>query len=173
MKLLAYLEKHGLLELVEQAASDVVCEMTGYKLAINHRAKGRFGCVKYAIQTVELTSEYFVNGKIKEGQEIDHNNTLLHETAHVIVRYRYGNMVKAHGREWQNVMRSLGVKPERTSASSLLKAATEKTAKHIYTCKDCGHEFKKQRQLKNANNRRHGKCRHKPNGGTLNHLRVR
>jgi predicted SprT family Zn-dependent metalloprotease len=128
--------------------------------------------VKYRTSTVEITSEYFINGQIKDGEETDHHNTLLHETAHVIVYHRYGRTVKAHGHEWKRVMHSLGVTPNRVGQSKVLTNAN-KAAKHVYTCKDCGQEFKKQRQLKNVDRRFHGKCRHNRHGGKLDHYQVR
>jgi len=41
-------------------------------------------------------------------------DTIPHEVAHLVTRRLYGRAVASHGPEWQHVMRTLGVSPERT-----------------------------------------------------------
>ena len=177
MKLTTYLDKFGLLDQVARAAGTEWSQLRKWNFTINHRAKGRFGCCKQSAQRVEMTSEYYVGGKVKEGEEVDHDNTLLHETAHAIVHERYGlrgafGKIKPHGPEWKAVMRDLGLEPKRCGTSKILDGAKKATrrsapANHIYTCKDCGFQFKKKRPIKDYEVKWHGGCRRKPNRGML------
>ncbi len=185
MKLTAYLDKFDLLDRVHRAAGTEWGQLRKWDFTINHRAKGRFGQCNPRKKRVEVTSEYFVGGEVKTEEYKDFINTLLHETAHAIVFERYGlraafkhSEVSAHGPEWKAIMRQLGANPSRTGASKILnKSMAAKRAanppKHIYTCKDCGHEFKKKRLLKDADTRYHGGCKRKPNGGKLQHQQIR
>jgi len=179
MKLIAYLEKFNLLEQVSNAGNDVIHNLTDWDFAINYRAKSRFGCCKPQLKLVEVTSEYYFQGEVKAEEMDDFIITLLHETAHVIVRERYGKYrdgrkIKSHGLEWILVMRTLGITNiERCGTSSILKEVKAKTAKHRYTCRDCGHETLTKRKLQNIESRYHGGCRRKPNRGTLIHMQLR
>ena len=177
MKLTAYLDKFGLLDQVSRAAGTEWGQLRQWNFTINHRAKGRFGCCKNFRKLVEVTSEYYVNGEVKEEEYADFINTLLHETAHAIVHERYTRRsilgeIKAHGPEWKKVMRDLGIEPKRTGKSKILDGAKKATrrsapANHIYTCKDCGFQFKKKRPIKDYEVKWHGGCRRKPNRGML------
>ena len=54
--------------------------------------------------------------------------TIIHEVCHVIATYKYGYMKKAHGWEWQQIMLSAGVLPERchkVDVAALKKKKTE------------------------------------------------
>lgn len=175
MKLITYLEKFNLLDRVEAAAGAEFYDVKQWNFAINYRAKSRYGCCKPQQKLVEVTSEYYVHGGIKEGEQADFENTLLHETAHVIVHERFGalgNKVKDHGVEWKRVMRDLGItRIKRTGKSEVLKREP-KPPKHLYTCKDCGIDIPRQRELKDYKVRYHPKCKRKPNGGALNYQRM-
>ena len=179
MKLVTYLEKFDLLDCVEAAAGDEFYDVKQWKFALNHRANGRFGCCKYTKRLVEVTSEYFAGGKVKEEEYDNFINTLKHETAHVIVRERYGKYrngckVQPHGREWKMVMYSLGVvNIKRSGKSKVLKEVRKKAVKHTYTCKDCGFVYERQRKIKSLVGKYHGGCKRKPNGGTLIHTQLR
>lgn len=185
MNVWEYLEKHDLSDIVcegldrlnldSDKVDDVMDAMGRFQLIINLRAKSRFGQFSPSKRTIELTSEYF-NGDWDERKE-DHHNTLLHEVAHLVVRFAYredaknfrygGCKIQAHGREWKSVMLALGLKPNRCGKSDVLKearAAKKRPAKHLYTCIKCGHEHGTQRELKHLERRYHAKC-----GGKLTH----
>jgi len=80
--------------------------------------------------------------------------TIPHEVAHLLARHYFGADISPHGVEWQRVMRSLGVVPERTHKMPATAARVvarpyvyrcscrtyELTAtrhKRTYRCKDC------------------------------------
>lgn len=174
-----YLHNHDLLGRIDtgvdklglqhETANDIFDEFHKWVVRINHRAKARAGLASYRKKQIELTCKFFE----AVGREADHNQTLLHEVAHVIVRYAYGRNAKGHGKEWKRVMTALDLKPNRCSSYSYMKEGRKKAAKHKYECKDCGVVSHTIRKLKNIHNRYHGPCRHKPNGGRLKHTQLR
>lgn len=185
MKLTTYLDKFDLLDRVESAAGTEWGALRKWNFTVNHRAKGRFGCCFDRKKLVEVTSEYYVGGKVKEEEYKDFINTLLHETAHAIVHERYTLLddlgkIKAHGPEWKAVMRALGLEPKRCGTSKILENARVKrhstyvqpTINHIYTCKDCGYQFKRTRTMKNWQKSWHRGCKRKPNRGMLIYTRL-
>ncbi len=56
-----------------------------------------------------------------------------HELAHLATHARYGVAVKAHGPQWQSVMRLLGLKPSRCHTLDTRRAAVSKPT-HRYIC---------------------------------------
>lgn len=70
-------------------------------------------------------------------------NTIPHELAHLIARQVYGRAIKPHGKEWQSVMRSLGVEPSRTHDYDVTNARTVTT--YPYLCKCSTHAITKTR----------------------------
>lgn len=171
MKLYTYLDKFGLRERVERVALDETIDLEFWSFEINYRAKSRFGCCKYDKQLVEVTSEYYVHGGIKDGEMDDFINTLLHETAHAIVHERFGsrrlNGIKSHGREWKEIMRQLGAKTDRCGSSKVLKEKRKASINWHYSCKDCGYIYERQRRIKSLVGKYHGGCKRKINGGAL------
>lgn len=183
MKVWDYLEKRDLqgrvnkclagLGIPEATQFQAVWGLKTYDFVINHRAKSRYGCVKHNKMTMELTSEYFVRGyTLHEDRIEDHDQTLLHETAHIIVNKIWPG-VKAHGKEWKKVMHLLGARAERCGSSEFLHEAARKKDlghKHEYTCQNCGYVYKTKRKLVRIENRRHGAC---GSAGRLTHRQVR
>ena len=45
--------------------------------------------------------------------EADRRETVIHETCHVIIGYKFGN-ARHHGPEWKEAMKNCGVEPQRT-----------------------------------------------------------
>ena len=172
------LRQYGLLAQVEHGLdrlnlSDNVNEMIGidmrtWDVVINHRANCRSGLASSGRKRIELTHAYFDTS----GREADRNQTMLHEVAHLVV-FRAWPHANAHGREWKIVMRAFGAKPDRCSNHSYLHDKREQNAKHKYECKDCDMVYLTMRKLKNAHLKYHGECKHKPNGGKLNHTLLR
>lgn len=179
MKLTTYLDKFDLLDRVEKAAGTEWGALRKWNFTVNHRAKSRFGCCKNRQKLVEVTSEYFIGGSVKTEEYDDFINTLLHETAHAIVHERYTlrndlGKIKHHGNEWRMVMHALGIDPKNIRSSGKSKIlkdvrVTKRKAPrpYIYTCKDCGYEFKRTRQMKNWQRSWHRGCKHKLNRGVL------
>lgn len=144
-----------------------------YKFVINSRAKSRFGCIKHGKMVMELTSEYFTNGyALHEERIADHDQTLLHEAAHIITKMIRPD-ASAHGDEWKAVMRALGIKPNRTGSANFLTEARKAAGgpvgkKHAYHCDRCDYVYQCNRRLKNISQRRHAKC-----GGGFTHKQMR
>lgn len=176
-----YLHKHDLLERIDNGVDilglrfDTVNEIFDmfhkWVVVINHRAKARSGLANYKNKRIELTCKFFEAA----GREADHNQTLLHEVAHIITRHVYGHgrHIKSHGREWKQVMLALGLTSNRCSNYSYIREDRKKSAKHKYECLDCSFVSYTSRLLKHLHNRLHGPCRYKTNGGKLKHTQLR
>ncbi len=65
--------------------------------------------------------------------------TLIHEMAHVLVYHRYGKGPKAHGVEWQRLMRQAGQNPEARHGMNV-DGLRRKRRKFLYlhVCQGCG-----------------------------------
>ena len=176
-----YLHKHDLLGRIDtgvdklglprETVNEIFDVFHKWVVVINYRAKARSGQASYNKKQVELTCKFFEAA----GREADHNQTLLHEVAHIITRHIHGHgrHIKAHGREWKRVMVAFGLAPNRCSNYSYIREDRENSAKHKYECLDCGVVSHTNRKLKNLHNRYHGPCRHKENGGRLKHTQLR
>lgn len=71
------------------------------------------------------------------------DQTCTHEAAHLIARAKYGRMISSHGPEWKQVMRDLGVQPDRCHNYKVpegLKVG-KNVAKHACVCERCGYEY--------------------------------
>ena len=151
---------------------DAINRLKRYRFVINHRAKSRCGCVKHSEAMMEMSSEYYTHGyNIKSEGIEDHRDTLLHETAHILVRALSPGSFKPHGPVWKTVMRQLGATPRASGSSPILKEARNKNHKHEYTCQNCGYMYKTMRQLKRIDKRWHGPCGKIK--GRLTHRQVR
>ena len=118
---------------------------------VQNTVTSRSGQVSHKKMQVEIHALLLVAGR-----EEQRDQTLLHETAHVIVgllfpesRFR-GSRIKNHGREWRAVMRQLGRKPDRCSNHDFMHEANVKKAKLMYACLRCEHQFPAQRRKKHA-----------------------
>ena len=170
------------LRITQDERDEVVRTLKRFAFAINHRAKSRFGVVKFqkvvkrrvvTHEVMELTSEYFTRGyELHEDRADNHMQTLLHETAHIIIHV-IRPKAEAHGREWKSVMRALGAKADRTGSATFLTEARQikqpASKKHAYHCDKCDYVYRCNRRLKNISQRRHGSgC-----GGNFIHRQVR
>lgn len=100
----------------------------------------------------------------------DMDSTFLHELAHAISKLIYNYM--GHGARWRQVMVALRQSPDRTSEQGSLAAHADASYRWVYTCKDCGKQFKNHRRLKNVQNRYHPVCRRSLHFGHLNEERA-
>ena len=166
----SYLDECGHLSLVVNAldrfapqvgkdADKLFEEFSKFRMVQNN-VTSRSGQVSHKKMQVELHVEL-----LAAGREEQRNQTLLHETAHVIVgllfpesRFRHSR-IKAHGREWKAVMRQLGCEPKRCSSHDFMKEHRAKKAKLMYACQRCEHEFPAQRRWSNIENQYHKGCR--------------
>ena len=184
MNIWNYLEKHDLLNTVldgiesnpfitDEHAIAIMKALETYRLVINHRAKKRFGQFSIRKGTIELTSEYFNPVHLWEDVQADHNNTLLHEVAHLVVWIYTPRKVDPHGQEWKRVMRSFGIENPKYSGKGKvlngLKPVKRMTKKHSYTCQKCGYVHETVRELKDLDRRYHSGC---GKAGRLVHQRL-
>ena len=72
---------------------------------------------------------------MEENPETFINQTVPHECAHLIARLLNKN-IKPHGREWQNVIITLGGNPKRCHSYDTSNSAVYHKTKYLYKC-DC------------------------------------
>ena len=129
-----------------------------YRMVRNPGAS-RGGQLDWNKKQIELHAELLISGR-----EEYRDQTLLHETAHLIIillfpeSKRSGSRIKPHGREWKTVMRQLGCRPDRCCDYDFLHEAKAKKANLIYACQRCEHEFPAQRRWKNVDRKYHPEC---------------
>lgn len=70
------------------------------------------------------------------------DQTVTHEAAHLIARAKYGRMIDAHGPEWKQVMRDLGVRPDRCHSYKVPEGVKvgKNVTKHACNCERCGYK---------------------------------
>ena len=68
------------------------------------------------------------------GDENDIREVVLHEVAHAIVHYRWGDKPRAHGREFRSVCKEIGAKPQR-----FVDVITGEWQSQIRYLSKCGH----------------------------------
>ncbi|MCL6623788.1 MAG: SprT-like domain-containing protein [Fimbriimonadales bacterium] len=81
-------------------------------------------------------------------------DTVLHEYAHIYVYERWGDAARAHGPEWREAMRYLGLPPEVTH-EYLIK---RRRKPYAYVCQKCGAKFHRSRALTETSWYRHQNC---------------
>lgn len=144
-------------------ASELFAEFNKYRMVRNN-VSSRSGQIHPVKKQVELNVEL-----LREGREEHRDQTLLHETAHLIIFLLYPesmrrhSRIKAHGREWKTVMRQLGARPDRCSNHDFLREKRAKKANLMYACQRCEHEFPAMRRKKHSPDR----YKHKACGGGL------
>ena len=133
---------------VKKDAGELFNEFSKYRM-VRNTVTSRTGQISYTKKLIELHAELLVAGR-----EEERDQTLLHETAHLIVALLYPeskrrhSRIKSHGREWKIVMRKLGCQPDRCSNHEFMKEHCAKKAKLTYACQHCGEEFHAQRRWK-------------------------
>lgn len=140
-------------------ASKLFAEFNNYRMVRNN-VTSRTGQIHPGKKIVELNVEL-----LREGREEHRDETLLHETAHLIIfllypesKFRHSK-IKAHGKEWKDVMCHLGCEPDRCSNHDFLYEARVKKAKFMYACQRCEEEMPAQRRWKNVERKYHKGCR--------------
>ncbi|KKN24831.1 hypothetical protein LCGC14_0890710, partial [marine sediment metagenome] len=119
---------------VGKDAGKLFSEFSKYRMARN-TVTSRSGQISPRKKLIELHTELLVAGR-----EEHRDQTLLHETAHLIIFLLYPesmrrhSRIKAHGVEWKMVMRQLGCQPDRCSNHDFLREAKIKKAKLMYAC---------------------------------------
>ncbi len=137
------------------------------RVTINHRDSGNSGkayCHSNN-RVIELNYKIFTVER-----QNDLRSTLLHEVAHHINFFIYRG--KGHDRNWKAIMIGLGRPPNRCHEYDYIERA-RREPKHIFTCKDCGHEYPTVKILKRWEDRYHPECRGKANRGHLSYRPAR
>jgi len=131
---------------------------------VRNTVTSRSGQFSWGDRQVELHTELLVAGR-----EEHRDQTLLHETAHLIIallfpesRFKHSR-IKSHGREWKTVMRQLGARDDRCSNHEFMKEHKAKKAKLMYACQRCEEEFPAMKRKKHSPDR----YKHKSCGGGL------
>ncbi|MBT8044829.1 MAG: SprT-like domain-containing protein [Verrucomicrobiae bacterium] len=89
-----------------------------------------------------------LNPKLVELAPEEIQATMLHELAHVLAYARAGRRrISAHGAEWRQACRDLGIPNEKATHSLPLPGRTMKR-KWRYTCPECGDGFDRVRRMK-------------------------
>lgn len=88
-------------------------------------------------------------------------NTVPHEVAHYITDMLFGMAnVRPHGKEWQAIMRALGVEPSVTCRYDLTGIPLRRQRRFIYRCDCSTHEISAVRHNRSSRGRAHYLCRH-------------
>ena len=144
-----YLDRNNQLAKVESVIDGFVNHSTvistaldSHRLVINARPTGRLGAYSERRRMIQIHGEL-----LKPANAAKHIDTLLHETAHLIVHIVYPS-ASAHGREWKSVARKLGIAGDRISKADVLGDIRKARANYVYACIACGYEFHSQRRKK-------------------------
>ena len=111
---------------------DKVKVSCGFPKGVRGSRNGKVIGVHYSTSVSENGyHEIFINPEISES--INVIDTLLHELCHAIQREKYGNYVRAHGREFGKIARSIGLegKLSATTAGDNLKYIIQSWIKEI------------------------------------------
>lgn len=96
------------------------------------------------------------------------NDTVVHEWAHLAAHKKYGRYISAHGNEWKNTMRAVGVVPSRTHNYTVPEGVKvgKQTTKYAIVCNKCGEKMecgpKVFAKLNRGASYKHNRC-----GGTI------
>lgn len=144
-----------------QLTKGLNCIMFNVSADLKKRVEQRLAeCVaKSGIDTGKITIKYDINSKRLGGQAIYSTNTIrlnpvflnahteqyifdtvAHEWAHLAAHKKYGRFISAHGTEWKNTMRSIGVPPERCHSYKVPDGIRvgKQVKKYAIVCNQCG-----------------------------------
>ena len=89
-----------------------------------------------------------LNPRLREFGEEEVDRTLRHELAHLLAHHRAGRRrIGAHGPEWQEACRDLGLHDEKRCHTLPLPRRTL-TARHFYRCPVCAQEVSRVRPFR-------------------------
>lgn len=89
-----------------------------------------------------------LNPRLRDFGDTEVDRTLRHELAHLLAHHRAGRRrIDAHGAEWQQACRDLGLHDEKR-CHTLPLPRREFAAKHFYRCPACTQEVKRVRPFK-------------------------
>jgi predicted SprT family Zn-dependent metalloprotease len=89
-----------------------------------------------------------LNPRLRDFGDAEVDRTLRHELAHLLAHHRAGRRrITAHGREWQQACRDLGLLDEKR-CHDLPLPRREMTARHFYRCPHCSTVLRRVRPLR-------------------------
>lgn len=89
-----------------------------------------------------------LNPRLREFGDAEVDRTLRHELAHLLAHFRAGRRrISAHGPEWQQACRDLGLDDEKR-CHTLPLPRRQMTPRHFYRCPACHQELKRVRPLR-------------------------
>ncbi|MFH1375051.1 MAG: SprT-like domain-containing protein [Patescibacteria group bacterium] len=118
------------------------------------RSRRRFGCCNLTLKAISLSR---ILTELNSPSLV--RDTLLHEIAHALT----GRRGVAHGREWQDIARSLGCRAKRCYKEGEVKTPP---AKYAARCVSCGRSFPAFRRRQRV---ACGLCCKEKNGGRYSH----
>jgi len=90
------------------------CEKLGHSalaglisVSFNSRCKKRLGLAKLQQRQIEIGCYLYL--QVSESEQQD---TIIHETCHLVAHEIYGNKIRPHGDEWKSLMRKAGGTPK-------------------------------------------------------------
>src|SRR5881394_3272836 len=109
----------------------------------NSRLKTAAGRADYREKLISLNPQL-----VDHPTEID--RTLRHELAHILAQFRAGRRrISPHGAEWRQACFDLGIADEKRCHNLPFPVRTY-TARFIYRCPNCRHEFPRVRRVRRA-----------------------
>jgi predicted SprT family Zn-dependent metalloprotease len=136
---------------------EVGCRSLDLTVRWNPRLRTTAGLACWRTKTISL------NPKLVEVSPAEVQRTLRHELAHFLAQHRVGRRrIAAHGPEWREACRDLGIPRENRCHDLPFKRARQER-KHFYACRECGTTLARVRPVK----RRVAclKCCRRHNGG--------
>lgn len=120
-------------------------------------------CIDFSLTGVVAGRAYYHDWTVRLNRKLlerhpDHmiNVTVPHEIAHLVARKVYGPRIKAHGKEWQSVMRDFGLKPDVCHSMDTSDLRRTKRGSEWYECAGCGRKYslgiKRARQMQATGN---------------------
>jgi predicted SprT family Zn-dependent metalloprotease len=89
-----------------------------------------------------------LNPRLQEFGGVEVDRTLRHELAHLLAHFRAGRRrISAHGPEWQQACRDLGLNDEKR-CHTLPLPRRQMAPRHFYRCPACHQELKRVRPLR-------------------------
>ncbi len=116
------------------------CRDLPVKVCWNRRLRTTAGLACWSAKTITL------NPKLLEVAPSEVQKTLRHELAHFLAQHRAGRRrVAAHGPEWRQACRDLGIPRERRCHDLPFKRARMER-KYFYACRHCGRRMSRVRK---------------------------
>lgn len=121
--------------------------------ALVERVRVRWNARMRSTAGTALASKSLItlNPRLRDFGDDEVDRTLRHELAHLLAHFRAGRRrISAHGPEWQQACRDLGLTDEKR-CHSLPLPRRRMEARHIYRCPGCEMEVRRVRAFRGPN----------------------